>query len=562
MFSAALTSNKRILSKPKNLYIFIFFYLYAALLLLFCTPNSPLFSTQTWVDPNVYMDVGRAMNKGLVLYRDVFDHKGPLFLMIFALLAPISRHSLLGLYLLQTICLGTSLLFLFKTARLFVSHTASLIICAGFPFFLLSQTIYCNGGGSPEEIMLPVLMGSLYFIIESFVEPKEIVVPGLADSTHANPVQSDHTRADSVHLLRGRSGLRRFWFLGFFCGIVLLSKFNLSVFIAGGVGMLLLQFLMKKDIRSFGSALARFFCGILISFLPCIIYWTVTRSFKDCYDTYILFNINYVASKTLPDPLFSAARTLMIIFIKNFAAILFVVLGVIILQLKKALHSYAVLTLLLMFISLLCVTFKAGYAYWYYCIPFVCFAGLGEIGIAIFIREITVHSNAKSFFSRHPLFSRFIIALIISTLLVSILLFNGFWHLSRPFSPEKTGVETACNAILTSWEETKKPGTPNILLYDSAETGFYSTLGTVPVFRYFYAPGLDRSLMQDYVNEQNSYVTRGLPDFIICISGYDDADFGIVELNSDYYQLGVFERTIKEPNFDSGLAYILVYQKR
>ena len=546
MFSAALTSNKRILSKPKNLYIFIFFYLYAALLLLFCTPNSPLFSTQTWVDPNVYMDVGRAMNKGLVLYRDVFDHKGPLFLMIFALLAPISRYSLLGLYLLQTICLGTSLLFLFKTARLFVSHAASLIICAGFPFFLLSQTIYCNGGGSTEEILLPVFMGILYFIIESFITPKESC-PELSSNKFSN---------DKV------SELRRFWILGLLGGITLLSKINLSVFVAVGTGMLLLQFLIKKDFRKFLAALTSFLGGILIAFLPCIIYWTATNSFKDCFDSYILFNITYISSKTSDNPLFSAARTIMIIFTQNFISILLVALGLLLLKLKKVLNSYAALTLLLMFFSLLYVTFHAGYAYWYYCIPFVCFAGLGEIGIAIFLLEVKINLHAKVFNAPHPRLFGFIKTFIVIALLVVILLSNGFWHLSTPFSSEKSGVQTACDEILSSWKESKKTGDPNILMYDSAEIGFYSQLGTAPVYRYFYSPGLDTSFMPDYVKSQNAYVTQGLPDFIVCISVYDDADFGIEKLNSEYSKIGVFKRINKKPNFDSGLAYIFVYQKQ
>jgi len=535
MLSVESSSRKLVFSKPKGLNYLLFLYVYSALLLLFCTPNSPLFSMQSWVDPNVYMDVGRAMSEGRVLYRDVFDHKGPLFLMAFAVLAPISRHSLLGLYLLQIACLGTSLVFLFKTSRLFVSHTASLLICIGFPFFLLSQPVYCNGGGSPEEILLPFFMGSLYFIIESFFIPKD---------------------SASKH-----SQLRRFWFLGLFFGITLLTKINLSVFIAAGSGMLLLQFLLKKDTKNFAGALLRFFGGILTAFLPCVIYWTATRSLRDCYDTYILFNMAYISSKTSVTPLFSAARTLAIIFTRNFGAILIVVVGLIILQLKKLLNTYLTLTLFLMFLSLLIITFGAGYAYWYYCIPFVCFAGLGEIGIAVFFREIA--EKLRLHFDRHPhpVILPAAKVLLIVLFLITIILGNGFWRLSIPFSPEKSGVEAACDTILTTWKESETTCEPDILLYNSLETGFYTQLGTAPIHRYFYSPGMDTSLLPDYVNAQNSYVTEGLPDYIICISGIKDADFGIAKLNSEYCQIGVFDRLIGEPYFDSGLSYITLYQK-
>jgi len=536
MNSVESSSRKLILLKPKDLNYFLFLYGYAALILLFCTPNSPLFSIQSWVDPNVYMDVGRAMTEGRVLYRDVFDHKGPLFLMVFAVLAPISRHSLLGLYLLQIACLGTSLVFLFKTSRLFVSRTASLFICTAFPFFLLSQPIYCNGGGSPEEILLPFFMGTLYFIIESFTIPKV-----------SSPKHSE---------------LQRFWFLGLFLGITLLTKINLSVFIAAGSGMLLLQFLLKKDIAKFSGALLRFFGGILAAFLPCVIYWAATRSLKDCYDTYILFNMAYVSSKAAATPLFSAVRTLAVIFTRNFGGILVVLVGLIVLRLKKLLSTYVSLTVFLMFISLLVVIFGTGHAYWYYCIPFVCFSGLGEIGIAFFCREtagkLHLHFDEHS----HPVIFPAAKILLITAFLITIILNNGFWRLSIPFSPEKSGVEAACDTILSTWEESENTGEPDILLYDSIETGFYTQLGTVPKYKYFYRPGMDIDLLPDYVNAQNSYVTEGLPDYIICISGIKDPDFGITTLNSKYCQIGVFDRLIKKPNFDSGMYYIILYQKK
>lgn len=518
------------------LYIF-FMYVFSALLLLFCTPNSPLFSTQSWVDPNVYMDVGRALNNGRVLYRDIFDHKGPLFLLFFAVLAPVSRNSLLGLYLLQSACLGTSLVILYKTARLFVSRTAGFIVCIIFPYFLLAGSIYSNGGGSPDEILLPCFMGSLYLTIKSFTPPKE------GDS------------ADSK--------LQPFWFHGLFLGIAILTKINLAVFFAFGAGMLLLQFLIRLDLKNFLDSFYRLMGGVLIAFLPCIIYWAATGSLKDSFDTYILFNIAYASSRVSGNSLSSIIHQLMAAFVSNFPGILCAVLGVVLLRWRKVLPIYAAVTVFMMFFSLLFITFGPGTVYWYYLIPFTCFAGLGEIGIAVMIKDGYSKWGKHSILSSRSVLLRVFKVSILIVVAAITIQFNGFWQLSKPFLSDNTnGVKAACDAILSSWTQRGNSGKPDVLIYESPECGYYSYLGTAPEYKYFYIPGMNLGLIPDILNAQDSYVTEGLPDYIVCNSWKKDADFGITELNDQYEKIGTFEKNTRKPYFDSALSYILLYEKQ
>ncbi|MEI8200077.1 MAG: hypothetical protein WCG21_08445 [Eubacteriales bacterium] len=526
------------LLKPltRDRYYLFFMYVFAALLLLFCTPNSPLFPTQDWVDPNVYMDVGRALNTGRVLYRDVFDHKGPLFLMIFAVLAPVSKNSLLGLYFLQTACLGTSLVFLYRTGRLFLSNTASFLICIFFPVFLLTGSIFSDGGGSPEEILLPCFMGSLYYVAAAFIPAKE---GGSAHST-----------------------LHPFWFHGLFWGIAVLTKLNLSIFFAIGSAMLLLRLLLKRDLRSFAGSLFRLLGGVLLAFTPCIIYWTATGSLQDCWEAYVQFNMRYAAFNASGNSLSKTAAVFMLLFVTNFAGIMCAALGLILLQLMKKLPLYAVLTVFLMFVSLLVVTFGTGNAYWYYCIPFVCFAGFGEIGIVIFAREAYTKMGAHSKSPAHPYISGTLVITAVAVITAVIILGNGFWRISAPFSPEKSGVEETCDVILATWAQKGAQDKPDILLYHSQENGYYSKLGTAPQFRYFYRPGIALDLMPEYMTAQESYVIKGLPDYVICVSGQQNADFGIDKLNDQYVPIGSFEKVTAKPYYDHGLSYIYLYQKK
>jgi len=539
MLSVTRPSGKLVRPGSGDLLYLLFLYVFAGTLLLLCTPNSPLFSTQSWVDPNVYMDVGRAMNEGRVLYRDIFDHKGPLFLMFFAVLAPFSKFSLTGLYLLQTVCLGTSLVFLFKTGRLYLSRTASLFICAVFPFFLLAGSIYSDGGGSPEEILLPCFMGSIYFVVKAFLPGKENTP--------------------------GKVLLHPFWFHGFFLGIALLTKFDLVVFFAAGSGMLLLGFLLRKDTKSFAGAFFRLLGGILLASLPCIIYWAATGSLRDCFDVYIQFNLTYSSSKISSVWLSSTSTTLMIVFIKNLPGILCSVLGLSVLWMRKIISRYAFFTVFLMFLSLFIVTFGTGSAYWYYCIPFVCFAGLGEIGIADFFREVYIQRRIKRSCHMHvqyPVLFRVLKAAGLAVLFSAIIYANGFWQLSSFITTDKSGVENICDALLASWKESGSTGQPDMLLYHSPENGYYCELGTAPQYKYFYSPGVSLDTMPDYINAQNSYVVNGLPDYIIYASRLQNGDFGITGLNSRYVKIATYEKNTKKPYSDSGVSYLILYQKQ
>ena len=82
----------------------------AAVLLLFCSGTSPLYNGHDWTDANTYLTMGRGLLHGVVPYRDLFDHKGPLLYFVYALGALLSPSGFFGIYLLQAAALGTAVL--------------------------------------------------------------------------------------------------------------------------------------------------------------------------------------------------------------------------------------------------------------------------------------------------------------------------------------------------------------------------------------------------------------------------------------------------------------------
>ena len=80
----------------------------ACLALRVATSSSPLYATNFWTDTNIYFTIGRGMTRGLMPYRDLFDHKGPLLFILYALGAAISDTSFIGVFALEALSLAAA----------------------------------------------------------------------------------------------------------------------------------------------------------------------------------------------------------------------------------------------------------------------------------------------------------------------------------------------------------------------------------------------------------------------------------------------------------------------
>jgi hypothetical protein len=83
----------------RNIYIALIVYTFC--LLFFCSKMSPLYAFNEWVDVNAYFTMGKGMMNGHVLYKDLFDHKGPLLYFIYGLGYLIDKAGFTGVFLLQ-----------------------------------------------------------------------------------------------------------------------------------------------------------------------------------------------------------------------------------------------------------------------------------------------------------------------------------------------------------------------------------------------------------------------------------------------------------------------------
>lgn len=132
----------------------------SALLLLLCSQCSPLYPINVWVDANCLFTVGRVMREGGILYRDIYEQKGPTLYLIHAIAACISDTGFFGVYVMEVLSFAATLYAACRIAMrraprpLAVGATVLTGAC-----LLISRTF--SFGDSAEEFCLPYLMGAL-----------------------------------------------------------------------------------------------------------------------------------------------------------------------------------------------------------------------------------------------------------------------------------------------------------------------------------------------------------------------------------------------------------------
>ena len=230
----------------------------AGLALLFASTASPLYATNFWTDTNIYFTIGRGMLKGLMPYRDLFDHKGPLLYALYALAAAVDAHGFAGVWLLEILSLS---LLLGLAQRLSGRLGAGTLRFAAAP--LCAMATCCSAaftqGGSAEEFCLPALMLGILCTVQLTEEKGErrrtAVLFGAA--------------AAWVFLIKYTDcGL--FFGLGFFA---------------------LLQLWRKDGLRASAGALVRMAAGFLVPVLLCAAWLFACGALSDCVRVYFLSNL-------------------------------------------------------------------------------------------------------------------------------------------------------------------------------------------------------------------------------------------------------------------------------
>lgn len=327
----------------------------AAVLLAVCSKSSPLYPLNDWMDANIFYTMGKAMMNGSVLYRDVFDHKGPLLYLVYGVGWCADHTGFLGVFVLEVAAFAAFLYWSLRTAEVFTGplHPAWVLpvgaaAAAGQAF---------AHGGSAEEFCLPLLAWALYEVLAFAAKPQPDRCP--------------------LSLVRVAA-------LGFGAGCVLWVKFTMMGFFLGWVLVLAVLYLRAGWLRQLGLSCAAYLGGMALSTLPWLVYFGWNHALGDFFGVY--FGDNLFLYSGGGQETAGVAAALFAIVQKVywgchdtplFAVLAALGLGWLVLRRRyAAAASAAVLAL-----GLAATSFAKGAYHVYYFLPFAVFAAPGIVPI-------------------------------------------------------------------------------------------------------------------------------------------------------------------------------------
>lgn len=115
------------LSARERVRILLLCLVIAAAALFFCSKSSPAYPINDWSDANIYFSAGKGMLAGRVMYRDLYDHKGPLIYALHALCALACPADFTGVWVLEILFATAFLLESYRTVRAMAGKRAAFV---------------------------------------------------------------------------------------------------------------------------------------------------------------------------------------------------------------------------------------------------------------------------------------------------------------------------------------------------------------------------------------------------------------------------------------------------
>ena len=416
--------------------------------------------------------MGRGIRHGLMPYRDLYDHKGPLIFCLYSLAACISESSFVGVFLLEILSLGLTCYLSFKISRLFFSGFGALWSIPLMAMICVSCTAF-NQGGSAEEFCLPALAFAVYAYLELF--------------------ESENKTSRSV-------------LFGATAGYIFLIKFTVCG-LHFGLGVAAFLYLaVCRGIKTAAEHVIKWIIGFLAVLIPMLLFLVLTGILSPCIQAYFWDNLNIYEGTpmTLTGHVYNALAYLRTQSAINPAVFAFTILGFLYLGIRTGVRHWKN-----NIVELLGYLFASGVflllVYWgemahpYYALVFVACVCPGIASLTGMLDWISEKSGKKYLVTVIILFSVLgIIPVSAGTSRVIPLL-----SVQRDKMPQRQFAE---KMQLDEGE--------SILDVTSLDQGFYLGAGVLPGCRFF----MDNNLpSREKQNEIKRYLSEAIPKYVVSI---------------------------------------------
>lgn len=238
----------------------LIFALASGFILMFCASESSMLFPQYDYDYAVFKAIGQGWNEGLIPYKDMFDHKGPILYLI--QLIGIKLYSgKTGIWILELICSVISFELIYKIG--IALRSSKKLIWLTILICYLGLAAYVDGGNTVEEWSLPFQLVSVLLLIKCIYNDGNIKLMA--------------------------------FYLGLCFGAVAMIRINNNCTICGIVLGMSIYLSKEKRWKDFASSCITFICGAVCVIVPFIIYFYFNNAIDDFIYCNLTFNLLYKA---------------------------------------------------------------------------------------------------------------------------------------------------------------------------------------------------------------------------------------------------------------------------
>ena len=470
------------------------FFLFSFAIMLFATHSSPLYTFNQWNDINIHYTIGKGLFNGYVHMVDLIDNKGPVIHFLYGLAWLIDKTGHTGVYVLLSIFLAVSMIYVNKLAHLFIKRNDIcffVAILSSVPLLIFRRSAFLNSGGSIEEFTLSIFTVSLYYFTLYFMKP-------------------DFYRHRNVFLL------------GILFAAVFMMKFNLATFFLGFLLVIFCKLLIENQFAALLRYTLYFLGGTLTIIFPYFIYTLANNSLKAFIHTYFLLSSNYLVEGMSIGMNFATTFSNANLSLLHLGFV-FIALAGILFSFRYTnawfAFSYSLSMILLFFFIYL------GDVYTYTHIPLFVFLLMLIIMMGMYFEKMIVPRKEAG---------RIVQFAAVCIIFVAIVWMNGL-EKSSMFLHRTTPVQIQMAEIINSLA---KDGSPTLLQAFGMDYGFYTATGIIPDEPYFSDLNISDEILPEMRISKQIAVREGKYEFVILPTPTDSYP------DEDYWSLDHYEHVV------------------
>ncbi|MCM1404237.1 MAG: glycosyltransferase family 39 protein [Prevotella sp.] len=485
----------------------------ALVFMFFFGLNSPLHTFNSLCDFQWFMTMGHGLLAGKVPYRDLFEQKGPLTYVVFAVACCFPNEQL-AIWCVEVLCISLYLFFGYRIARKFLSPWLSLAVVPLMMAVLCPNYARGLDGACVEEYCLPIFAYGLLCFLDALMDQRPVT-------------------------------WRRSLAIGICLGLLLWVKYSMLEFC---LVPLLIWLIINLVHRNFTQILRSGLImggGILLVTIPVLIGFAAVGALNDLWTVYFQLNLNSYSGSTETATVNPWHNFLQSFFLGDWFMIFFI-WGVICFAVCHWRQKSGWLLLITVVITWVMIGFFCGYLYYY--LPLFTYTILGAIYAVKVLTKVLYAVGVVV--QRRRVKSLWLALVTVLSFLVMLPFVHNLAEINRPRSAYAPLVVAD---LIAEYNQTAAQSA-TLFCYQMSDCGFYNAAGIVPNVRFYAQNSFTREAFPVMFDDFDATIRNQLCDFVVTyLQTYQENE----TLLSTYYHpyLGTLAESTLTFNFYDSVQY-------